>query len=168
MAKAKSNTHTRRSVLAGAAAATIPTAAIASVTSAVPDPIFAAIERHRALYLKRLVTSNKYCDFDDEKDWAADTASRQAVKAAGRAIIETTPTTMAGVLALLDYVREFNTGGLALPDDAWNWHSTANDWPQFDDDTVALNLDGCVETHTFPLFVMRNVAKALRAIEVQS
>ena len=43
----------RRAVLAGATAAAIPTAAVATLPSLEPDPILAAIQRHKDAYSSR-------------------------------------------------------------------------------------------------------------------
>jgi hypothetical protein len=62
-----------------------------------PDPVFAAIERHRAA----------------DAAWAADVDNDRRHKAEGRAIVallKTQPTTLAGCAALLRYIGEIGPG----------------------------------------------------------
>jgi hypothetical protein len=90
----------RRAVLAGAAA--LPAVSVpALVAGADPDPIFAAIEAHRAAR-KRLDTE-AFDDADDCPEWheANDATDRAAADLA-----ETKPVTIAGAAALMRYIVE--------------------------------------------------------------
>ena len=88
----------RRAVLAGAAATAIPTAAVATLPNLEPDPIFAAIQRHKDAYLAHGAADTVDGDIDAAAD--ADFDARDA-------LLEIQPTTMAGAVALLRYSWEF-------------------------------------------------------------
>jgi len=105
-------TTSRRAVLAGAATAlatgaAVNVAAIVATRAATPDPIFAAIERHRQLYAAHGVA----CETDDED--AANAACDAAFSALAE-LVALTPTTLAGCAAMLRYVQHVtdadNTG----------------------------------------------------------
>ncbi|MFO1125122.1 MAG: hypothetical protein U1E25_07460 [Methylocystis sp.] len=109
---------TRRTVMAGVAAA--PVAGLPAIAGAVAedDPIFAAIERHKAAWLAFLPT----CDLTDivlakqqgrditEFDEAAFDAANDAETEALEALIETEPTTKAGARAAIKWLLEYNRG----------------------------------------------------------
>jgi hypothetical protein len=112
-----SKDHSRRAVLAGIATAPALAAPALALTSAGPDPIFAAIENHkglnaafsRALLLKDTFegehgfsdTSPQHDDLVRREDETCD-AEREACDE----MLATVPTTFAGVLALLRYVEQ--------------------------------------------------------------
>jgi hypothetical protein len=81
---------TRRTVLAGIATAPLAAPAVALA----PDPVFAAIERHRVA-LVAFVTAHG----EDELDEAGDVHQDALVE-----LLETKPTTAAGCVAVLRYV----------------------------------------------------------------
>jgi hypothetical protein len=105
----------RRSALTALAA--LPAlAAPAAVIAAAPDPIFAAIEEHRAANL-RLATAmqldaSRPADFD-----GPEAASWDEVNDAQMQLVDVTPTTVAGVVALLQYVEDFCAGKIRADDD---------------------------------------------------
>src|SRR5262245_14962497 len=67
------------------------------------DPIYGAIARHTAARATYDATVSKW-DFADEGE-AELQASEGALEAAADALLDTRPTTGAGLAALLDYVR---------------------------------------------------------------
>ena len=102
----------RRAILAGAAA--LPALAMPAIASATVDPIFAVIEHHRQ---KEAAFSAALLVDEDSDDDANDALAE---------LVETTPTTLAGCVAVLIYVdnhtREAGSGylfeGLAYVDEA--------------------------------------------------
>ena len=133
----------RRSFLAGTAAALTLTASLGSPAFAKsePDPIFAAIEAHRtvtAMALLALETHNTFerelprdkrqssIDAHGEEIVATDDprwiASQRALAAAWNAqddaacvLVSIVPTTLAGVVALLEYANAADIDGHAWP-----------------------------------------------------
>lgn len=134
---------TRRAALAG-----ITTAAIARpAASMTPDPVFAAIERHKAAS----VLFDAACDVQVTSDAHLD-AAREAGHAADAIaieMIETRPTTLAGILALLRYTADFPLDGHEWPDDI------SGRWPE---------RFGHAETLTWGDAVCGNLAQALAGI----
>lgn len=168
-------TTSRRAVLAGAAAlatgATVNTAAIAALSATESDPIFAAIETHKAAFRlwqeKSRIRSNmvdaKWApEYDAELVDAAQTASHDAhgaASAAANALTTIHPTTMAGILALIEYVEAFNAGAYFLeplqPGDTLDdWRSAPMFWPAHVADEIDL----------FGYLVLANVRRALEAM----
>jgi hypothetical protein len=92
MAEADSKSTTRRTVLAGIVAVTVSGETASGET---PDPVFAAIERHRVA-LVAFVTAHG----DDEIDAAGDIHHEALAD-----LLETKPTTVAGCAAVLRYVE---------------------------------------------------------------
>jgi hypothetical protein len=95
---------TRRAVLAGAAAALIPpiggfAAAEGSAPEPSSDPIFAAIERHRAAYVAEVALNDS--DDDDAMSAACD-VEMEALES----LLTTAPTTLPGCVAVLRYIEE--------------------------------------------------------------
>jgi hypothetical protein len=131
MTKSKStNTTTRRHLLSiaagGAVAAAIPTA---TLTAAAIDPIYAAIEKHKAAAAVWDAAVNVRADFPegpapmtDERweercrlDDAVDDA-REPFVDAGLDLVGTKPTTPAGIIAAINYVRiQMRTDGTYMP-----------------------------------------------------
>ena len=158
-------TTSRRAILAGAVALpaiAVPRLAISAGTQ--PDPIFAAIERHKTTYITWTETgkiqSETKCS-DEERYWEAQVRCRWASRAsmrAGFALTNIQPTTMAGVLALLQYVEEFNAGGFGHPSDD-GWRSWPAGWPA---------ADGDPDVDLFGFLMLANVRRALEALAVQS
>jgi hypothetical protein len=117
--------HSRRAVLAGIAAAPALVAPALALTGAGPDPIFAAIKRHKASYaafghfleLKdkfedehgREHASPEHEEWQRREDEACDAESSATTE-----MVATVPTTIAGVVALLRYVDEAHAGGNKL------------------------------------------------------
>jgi len=152
-------TTTRRAVLAGIpAAALVPTAAVA-VTVA-DDPIFAAIEAHKAAFIDKAKVGLVYSDMrsdhpeHDETYWENEDASDVLHEMTGR-LVETEPTTMAGLLAFLDYVAAFKDGAIGVE----GWRSSPCMWPQ------DLNDEGDA---MFAFNLLAKVGNTLRALAVQA
>jgi hypothetical protein len=168
-------TTTRRGVLAGAAslpALAVPAAAIGSFSSPIDDPVFAAIERHKATFRKRMEAGSAHFDLSPSDPQnaelvAADEIATDEDTVAAYELADTQPATMAGVLALIDYVDEFNRGKFRLDDD---WHSAAYNWPNAaslfpDEDDDLDDPDGeCGMAYA----VLLNVRAALQAMAVRS
>jgi hypothetical protein len=96
-------TISRRQALASIPAVAMTTAMASHDAQAADDPVFAAIERHREA-LRALSTAQD--DANAVFDWTAEAARDAAYDRANDALIDwlkTAPTTMAGVLATLDY-----------------------------------------------------------------
>jgi hypothetical protein len=108
----------RRAVVAGLAVA--PTAALPTIAGALsePDPIFAAIERHKAAECAFLVTCNLTDEVRAERegrkvteaDEAAWDSAREAEEAALQALIETAPTSKAGARAAIEWLAYYDRG----------------------------------------------------------
>jgi hypothetical protein len=121
----------------GAVAAAIPTAPLAAATAI--DPIYAVIERHRKACREHNEALDIHMDFEEigmtgakleeYKRLVAETdAAYDELEDAGLDLINTRPTTMAGILALCQYINP-----LFAEDEA-------PDLPQYilyDDDTTA-------------------------------
>jgi hypothetical protein len=100
----------RRSLLSGAltagAAATVAAIpAMAAAESA--DPVFAAMEAHKAAWARLLETKNRTDDFDTLEAFHALEAAGGAVDAAFEELTQTSPTTRPGMRAFLEYVHDW-------------------------------------------------------------
>jgi hypothetical protein len=97
--------------------------AAVAVASTEPDPIFAAIEEHRTAFMRRLKAGRIYSHLGDvdapgyQAPEEADAEAYQAKRDAEFDLVETEPTTHAGIVALLAYVDDFHTRAFADPDD---------------------------------------------------
>jgi hypothetical protein len=110
---------TRRSALralAGASALAIPT--ISAIADAFSDPIFVAIERHKAAYDARQATSFALDDLMNnpearevsDADWDAHDPARVSEDAAFDELLTRAPTTAAGMRAALAHFISFDDG----------------------------------------------------------
>jgi hypothetical protein len=117
--------HSRRAVLAGIA--TAPALAGPALALSGPDPIYSAIERHKAVYAAFGAVLHGMSKFEKEKGWA-DSPEREvwrrrereacdADAAAREKMLATVPTTFAGVLALLRYIDQGAEENLLLLQD---------------------------------------------------
>lgn len=102
-------TTTRRAMLAIGAA--LPAFAISSCWGAVPDPIFAAMEAHRAAcrtYSAAVDVSARLADGTPEHDAASAVTdcAESTLDDAGIDLADIEPATIAGLLALLNHVIE--------------------------------------------------------------
>jgi hypothetical protein len=161
----------RRAVITGAstlaAASAVNVVAITTTRSAEPDPILEAIKQHREAYMRFAASGAVYGRLGP---WAtgyepaakAHDADYEDVMIVGIELVKVVPTTLAGVLALLSYVDEFNAGALYPPGDRYNWSSCPSMWPSHLIEDSGFNDDEDVDP--FPWFLMRNVANALRTI----
>jgi len=149
--------HSRRSILAGAAAAVAVTSV--PLGAAPVDPIFAAIERHRALTIPfdAAWTARGRCkDFetltDDEKLHIRDL--NDAIDAAGLPmeqaacdLFNTVPTTLAGIVAAIRVIQthyRFDSGH--MPNGEWLYEDeddprNGRDWLECFLDTIAVAVD---------------------------
>jgi hypothetical protein len=114
----KSHTPSRRAMLAGLAAAPVAGLPVSAGVVAEADPIFAAVERHKAAWRAFLPT----CDLTDEvlaeqqgrvvteADEATHEAAGDAEIEALEALIEAPPTTKTGTRAAIEWLLEYNPG----------------------------------------------------------
>jgi DNA-binding CsgD family transcriptional regulator len=128
------------------------------------DQIFVAIDKHITATMEMMRTGSIYALRDEEsKKAAADAdAAADAFVEASCALTEICPTTLRGVLALLDHVDSFNRGEFALNE---KWSSNHQDWPDnlFDQDIfdVKGNQLGHPDGLSFEFWLLRNVRDAL-------
>ena len=97
---------------------------------------------------------------------AADVECREADEDAALDLTDVQPTTMAGVLALIDYVNDFNQGKFRLNDD---WCSAPYNWPaassfEFEGSEIDDDDNEC----GMAFAVLLNIRNALAAMAVQS
>jgi hypothetical protein len=112
-------TLSRRALVAGSAISAIPMPVLAAAAALAPDPIFAAIERHKAAW-----RNCEQCQTDEEIAQTCDAAGAEAL-----ALLEINPTTLTGVAALLRYSAEFD----AKWESAWPERLYVDDkvtWPE--------------------------------------
>lgn len=180
---ANQHSTTRRTLVTGTVAALAAGSVVnlaAIVAKADADPILAVIERHRAAFAATCALLQEQNRLENEirraarrSNWILDKieiaetddprwidftrrdfASSCALDDAATAMIEVRPTTMAGVLALLAYIDDFNRGT----------RSEHYIWPGelIDDKTM----DGRGNPLEMPwaFWVMRNVQAALQSI----
>ena len=135
---------TRRMLLRGAAV--MPIAGLPA-SAAADDPIFAAIESHRAAW-DAFATMIKTAISDDDPriDVASDAEEKAAI-----AILDVTPLTIPGVIALLKHAAEHEKSG--------------NTWPcrLFDSEDEGDRF-GARYGHSWSYFLHRDLAKALTSI----
>jgi hypothetical protein len=136
-------------VTAGSAALAATIAVPASATAVVPapDPILEAIEAHKAAHTEFVSWVDRHCKLEkelpserrqthitaweeaivktDDPRWIEAerevSLSSDAKNDAALDLLEVSPTTRAGVLALLDHVAAYDKGRVSWPDD---WHPT--------------------------------------------
>ena len=141
------------------------------------DPIFAAIEAHRCAYILASCFSSAAGNLPDHLQDGSDNPAHVAAEAAWRPaaaaqtaaainLVDTSPTSMAGVLALLAYVESFNNGGLGTEQGLPNgWHSWPEAWPQelFNDKFKTRKSQNDYEMD-FGFWILSNVREALQNI----
>ncbi len=137
-----------------------------------PDPIFGAIERHRVTFMRRMeagaaLSPVRHSDPKRPELERADNDAREVDETAALELIGVMPTTMAGVLALLDYVSDFNQGKFRFKN---GWQSAPYNWPPVDAfDFAGIEIDDDTESDCGMAFaVLLNVRNALAAMAVQS
>jgi hypothetical protein len=165
----------RRAILAGAASVPVlvalPAAALASTE---PDPVFAAIDAHREVLLRAMAAA-RHCSnlaVRDQGKKAADAAQDFACAAEDDAqweLANVVPTTFAGVLALLSYLNDLYTGGIALPEDR-DWYSgeESDGISSFADEEVLEKFSGKPLELPLIFWITRNIRTALQRMAVPS
>jgi hypothetical protein len=160
-------------VVTGAATAAVPAVTLPALAYPAADPIFAAIERHKAAFLISQESWRREChtpdcgpDFDPvvhKEAYEVAEDDREDCAAAVLALTTIKPTTLAGIIALAAYVEAFNNkefghhyGG------ADDWRSCANNWRFY----VMTPLDD--ETNPFGYAILSNIRRALERLAVQS
>lgn len=128
------------------------------------DPIFAAIDMHITATMEMMRTGSIYALLDEECRKAAADADEAAngFVEASCALSEICPTTLRGVLALLNHVDSFNRGEFALNQQCFSNHEN---WPDnlvgediFDAEGNKL---GHPDGLSFGFWLLRNVRDAL-------
>jgi hypothetical protein len=158
-------TTTRRAVLAGIAAApALGGAAIATGASSNPDPIFAAIEEHRAAYMNFYLVQGDTPSPEDDliAEGAAYERAWERVAAADIALASVQPETLIGAEALLSYVRDFTLGAVAHPTRKGVYSSVELLHTEYVDDDFK-NPRGNAPALPLLFFLMDNVRAALAA-----
>jgi len=125
------------------------------------DPIFAAIGKHLIATMEMMRTEFISALRNEEKASADADAAADAFGLASCALVEVCPTTLRGVLALLNHVDSFNHGEFALNGDSFSNHER---WPAlFDDDVLDAKGHrlGHPEGLPFGFWLLRNVRDAL-------
>jgi hypothetical protein len=107
---------TRRAIVAGATAMPAVAALPAIAGAAQPDPIFAAIAAHRTAWAAVDAAAIRLDDegAPQEKEEAELRPLSDVEDEAQTALIDTEPTTMAGVVALLRHLAAHDASGLEL------------------------------------------------------
>jgi len=137
------STTTRRTLLTAAAA--VPAIAVLPATATTPDPIFAVIEAHSRAWsnlgrCSELDAAASHGDKEAEQELARLNAALDDAK--GK-LLDIPPATIAGVAAALTYAADYVTrSGCSSYGEVWGYN--------------------------WPMTLHRNLAKALRAITVQS
>lgn len=152
---------TRRAILAGVAS--LPVLALPAAAIAGPDPVFAAIERHRAAVLAYFEAAKPPFEMNDDDPRQADlrgamVEAMDIAFEAGRSLAETVPTTMSGILAVIAHVEAVNHGGIALATDR-AWFTSPVTWPE------GRQIEG---EDMFGYDLLSNIGRALQAVAVQS
>lgn len=128
------------------------------------DPIFAAIDGHITATMEMMRTGSIYAlqDEGSQKAAADADAATEAFVEASCALTEICPTTLRGVLALLNHVDSFNRGEFALNQECFSNHE---DWPDnlFGEDVFDAkgNRLGHPDGLSFDFWLLRNVREAL-------
>jgi hypothetical protein len=130
----------------------------------VNDPIFAAIDKHITATMEMMRTASIYALRDEESEKAAADAdaATDAFVEASCALTEICPTTLRGVLALLNHVDGFNRGEFALNEECFSNHE---DWPDNLVGEDIFDAKGSQLGHpdglSFDFWLLRNVRDAL-------
>ncbi len=104
--------HSRRAVLAGIAATPALAAPSLALSAVGPDPIFAAIEHHKAAYALHI--ADVTAEVEPEDRWLEASANAEIDAAWG--LVAKPPTTLAGAAALAAYTLEYKLSDLSFPD----------------------------------------------------
>lgn len=142
-----------------------PPAAIPASAVAFHDPMLAAIDRHRAAYLKQMRSGAVYGAFPDNtpehiralRVWNRDS---NASNKASLELLDLVPgATFTGLIALLGYVHEFNSGSLFMPEDKEYGNSSPMFWPEID----KIEYDDGHGGASFAWALIANIRKALQS-----
>jgi hypothetical protein len=159
-----------------AAATKVIAPSIAKAESAVSggDPIFAAIAAHREAFMLTLKAIKVRVPLhprapEAQAADAAVSAAHDVLAEAEIALIAIQPTTMAGVIALLDYIDDFHTQAIVLPEDPKNYHSEVSFLSDgLQDDRLINRFNGEPIELPFNFWIMNNVREALQTLTMQS
>ena len=129
---------------------------------AIDDPIFAAIGEHITATMEMMRTGSVGALRNEEDAIADADAAADAFVVASCALVEVCPTTLRGVLALLNHVDSFNHGEFALNE---VWSSNHEGWPDnlLDEDIRDAKGNRLGHPHGLPFgfWLLRNVRDAL-------
>lgn len=158
------NTVVSLASLASASAVAAPVN-LPEVTTSEPDPIFAAIERHRRAFplkmkaiLRRAREADAGPNVNDERLAQVTAQESEACREeyeAAWALTTIQPTTLAGITALIRYVEDFNAGKVGGNEEA---ASSPFWWPSDEFDEEEHPID------RFPYDILANVRAALAAM----
>jgi hypothetical protein len=149
----------------------LPLPVSAGASERVPDPIYAAIEAHKAALAVTRAAIGRFGDFerqlqacgrlqtasrhDDERQRGEEIEAEideadEAEADAACDLLSVAPTTVAGVVALLTHARDYDTDGMGFPD-----HLIDGDWR-------AGYHAGCVEdTRSWQHYLIDNLIEIL-------
>jgi hypothetical protein len=154
---------------ATAVAAAAPSAATAVAAALPTDPIYASIERHKAVMLPYNIavavraaydeTDEEEDEEEDRMDAAVDEAWNDCEQAAVD-LIKTSPTSLAGAVTAIEYLREqLKAGGAYMPQDL------IDDSPGDVRDTIGW-VDAFLETIVDAVIVLADGGKATAPSEL--
>jgi hypothetical protein len=179
----------RRSLVTSAAtlpALALPAVAVAAVNlpawqapalveqSTKPDRIFAAIEAHRNSIIEMFRADRAYFDLNcNTPEYAAAVAAARPFSDAHtdreNELVATTPTSMAGVLALVAYIDDLYACKVALPEEPTQWYTNPGMFSEgWELDEVVWPHNGKPLNMPMIFWIMRNVREALENLSVQS
>jgi hypothetical protein len=118
-----------------------PPLPVAIAASAEPDPILGVIERYHSALLLRFETGHVFARTspEDSNYDAVYEDSEDAMERLTDAQLElasTVPTTLAGVVALLSYVKRHHHQEFVLPENPRHWYSTEYFFESFQDEEL--------------------------------
>ena len=147
------------------------------LTASEPDPVFATVAAHREAFVEhmraaRLDGKLMRSDPRAEATGAALDAADEVYQEATLELSEVVPTTMAGVVALLRYLEEFQEQAIELPEAPRQWHSGDHDallTETYEHPNLVDKFNGEPLELPFVYWVMQNVRTALQSlVAVQS
>jgi len=162
---------TRRAILAGAAAA--PPLSLPAIADE-DDPIFAAIEAHRAAFIPEMRAARFAGSLrTGTKEFAAAHSAwdelGESLFAKEETLLNTVPETTAGVFALLSYARDLHTEVIYLPEDPDQWAVSAESLGEgYGDERFVHRHNGEMIEMPFPCWIVVNALTALQHRVLQS
>jgi hypothetical protein len=154
------------------ATAALPVLAVPRFAAAESDPVFAVVAAHRDAYVNRLRTSRPTVTLEpnDPREAeleAADDAAREVEDEARWELSEVMPATIAGAIALLRYIEEFQEQAIELQEEPKHWHSSADDpviLDKIEHPSLVDKFNGELLELPLSYWVMQNVRIALQTL----